>query len=135
MVHDVLVHAAQHAATIGKRFARARGGSSQGKNLSHVLGVTTVDNVLIRMDKHIVHVHRIIVVDVANFDTIDTIMSISTIHRTTTVENNKLTFHSRNQRQTFLFFPYILNIERKRIKTFFFHHRLKNLVVDISSSN
>ena len=52
-----------------------------------------VVDVPIRMDKHTVHVHTIIVVDVANFDTIVTTMSISTIlHITTTERSNHLTF-------------------------------------------
>lgn len=51
-----------------------------------------VVDVPIRTDKHTVHAHTIIVVDVANFDTIDTTMSISTILHITMERSNHLTF-------------------------------------------
>lgn len=72
-----------------------------------------VVDVPMHTDKHTVHVQIIIVVDVANFDTIDTIMSISTIRPITTTErNNHSNIHSTNYKHIFLsfFFSY-LNIE------------------------
>ncbi len=61
-----------------------------------------VVDVLMLMDKHIVHVYKIIVVDDANFDIINITMSIYTIVHIIMVKS-EWTFSSMNQKNIILF--------------------------------
>jgi len=61
-----------------------------------------VVDVLMLMDKHIVRVHKTIVVDDANFVIIHIIMSIYTIVRIIIMVKNKLTLFSMNERHHFI---------------------------------
>jgi hypothetical protein len=73
------------------------------KNSFYILiGVTMVVDVLMLMDKHIVHVYKIIVVDDANFDIINITMSIYTIVHIIMVKS-EWTFSSMNQKNIILF--------------------------------